>query len=66
MNTPNVAGTISTTSSISTTVLSRRAGTVEGNEDVSLTSIANTHVLRYNKADDTYKADTRQLDGGSF
>ena len=66
MNTPNVAGAISTTSSISTTVLSRRAGTVEGNEDVSLTSIANTHVLRYNKADDTYKADTRQLDGGSF
>ncbi len=66
MNKPNVAGTISTTSSISTTVLSRRAGTVEGNEDVSLTSIANTHVLRYNKADDTYKADTRQLDGGSF
>ena len=65
-STTNVSGTLSTTSSISTKVLSRRAESVVGNEDVSLTSIANTHVLRYNKADDTYKADTRQLDGGSF
>ena len=66
MNTANVAGTLSGTGSISTSVLTRKAEVMSDMEDISLTGNANTYVLRYNKADDTYKADKRNLDGGSF
>ena len=66
MSTANIAGTLSTSSAIKTKVLSRRAEMIDGNADVSLTGLANTYVLRYNKSDDTYKADKRNLDGGDF
>lgn len=66
MNTANVAGTLSGTGSITTNVLTRKAEVMTDMEDVSLTGNANTYVLRYNKADDTYKADKRNLDGGSY
>lgn len=66
MNTANVAGTLSGTGSISTSVLTRKAEVMSDMEDISLTGNANTYVLRYNKADDTYKADKRNLDGGSY
>lgn len=66
MSTANIAGTLSTSSAINTKVLSRRAEMIDGNADVSLTGLANTYVLRYNKSDDTYKADKRNLDGGDF
>ena len=66
MNTSNVAGTLSSTGSISTSVLTRKAEVLSDMEDISLTGNANTYVLRYNKADDTYRADNRKLDGGSF
>ena len=66
MNTANVAGTLSGTGSISTNVLTRKAEVMSDMVDVSLTGNANTYVLRYNKADDTYKADKRNLDGGAF
>ena len=35
-------------------------------EDYSETGKANTMVIRYNKADDTYKVDNRNLDGGTY
>jgi|TARA_R110002110_G_scaffold412067_1_gene637273 hypothetical protein len=66
LNTANVAGTLSGTGSISTSVLTRKAEVMSDMEDISLTGNANTYVLRYNKADDTYKADKRNLDGGSY
>ena len=66
MNTANVAGKLSTSGSISAKVLARRAEFLSDAEDVSLTGNANTYVLRYHKADDTYKADKRNLDGGTF
>ena len=66
MNTANVAGTLSGTGSISTNVLTRKAEVMSDMVDVSLTGNANTYVLRYNKADDTYKVDKRNLDGGAF
>jgi len=66
LNTANVAGTLSGTGSISTSVLTRRAEVMSDMEDISLNGNANTYVLRYNKADDTYKSDKRNLDGGSF
>ena len=66
MNTANVAGTLSGTGSISTNVLTRKAEVMSDMVDVSLTGNANTYVLRYNKADDTYEADKRNLDGGAF
>ena len=56
MNTANVAGTLTGTGSISTSVLTRKAEVMSDCEDVSLSGNANTYVLVYNKADDTYKA----------
>ena len=66
MNTANVAGSILTTTGVSAQVLTRKAEVMSDMEDVSLTGNANTYVLRYNKSDDTYKVNTRNLDGGSF
>ena len=66
MNTANVAGSILTTTGVSAHVLTRKAEVMSDMEDVSLTGNANTYVLRYNKSDDTYKVNTRNLDGGSF
>ena len=66
MNTANVAGSILTSTGVSAQVLTRKAEVMSDMEDVSLTNNANTYVLRYNKTDDTYKADKRNLDGGSF
>ena len=66
MNTANVAGSILTTTCVSAKVLTRKAEVMSDMEDVSLTGNANTYVLRYNKSDDTYKVNTRNLDGGSF
>ena len=66
MNTANVAGSILTSTGVSAQVLTRKAEVMSDMVDVSLTGNANTYVLRYNKADDTYKADKRNLDGGAF
>ena len=66
MNTANVAGTLSGTGAVSAQVLTRKAEVFTDMDDVNLTGNANTYVLRYNKTDDTYKADKRNLDGGSF
>ncbi len=66
MNTANVAGSILTSTGVSAQVLTRKAEVMSDMEDVSLTNNANTYVLRYNKSDDTYKVNTRNLDGGSF
>ena len=60
------SGNLSGAGSISTNVLTRKAEVMSDMEDVSLTNNANTYVLRYNKSDDTYKVNTRNLDGGSF
>ena len=66
MNTANVAGSILTSTGVSAQVLTRKAEVMSDMEDVILTNNANTYVLRYNKSDDTYKVNTRNLDGGSF
>ena len=66
MNTANVAGSILTSTGVSAQVLTRKAEVMSDMEDVSLTYNANRYVLRYNKSDDTYKVNTRNLDGGSF
>jgi hypothetical protein len=66
LNTSNIAGTLSTTGSVSASVLTRKAEVMEDMEDISLTGNANTYVLRYHKTDDMYKADTRNLNGGTF
>ena len=66
MNTANVTGTLTGTGSISTSVLTRKAEVMSDCEDVSLSGNANTYVLVYNKADDTYKIGARKLDGGTF
>jgi|TARA_B100001996_G_C18231539_1_gene427738 hypothetical protein len=66
LNTANVAGSILTTTGVSAQVLTRKAEVMEDMEDISLSGNANTYVLRYNKSDDTYKSDKRNLDGGSF
>lgn len=66
MNTANVSGSIITSTGVSAQVLTRKAEVMEDMEDIDLTGNANTYVLRYNKTDDTYKADKRNLDGGSF
>jgi len=66
LNTANVSGSIITSTGVSAQVLTRKAEVMEDMEDIDLTGNANTYVLRYNKTDDTYKADKRNLDGGSF
>ena len=66
MNTANVAGKLSTSGSISTQVLARRAEPPHDCEDVSLTGNANTYVLRWNKSNDMYMVSKRNLDGGTF
>ncbi len=60
------SGKLSGDGSINTNVLTRKAEVMEDMEDISLSGNANTYVLRYNKSDDTYKSDKRNLDGGSF
>ena len=66
MNTANVAGELSTSGSVTTKVLARRAEFLYDCEDVSLSRKASTYVLRYNKSDDMYMVAKRNLDGGSF
>ncbi len=44
----------------------RWGGVLSDLEDLSLTGNADTYVIRYNKSDDTYKVDKRNLDGGNF
>jgi len=66
LNTANVPGSITATTSISSKVLTRKAEVVEDMADISLSGNANTYVLRYNKSDDTYKPDKRNLNGGTF
>jgi hypothetical protein len=66
LNTANVSGSIITSTGVSAQVLTRKAEVMEDMDDIDLTGNANTYVLRYNKTDDTYKADKRNLDGGSF
>jgi hypothetical protein len=66
LNTANIAGSITATAGISSKVLTRKAEIVEDMADISLTNNANNFVLRYNKSDDTYKSDKRNLNGGTF
>ena len=66
MNTANIAGTLSTTGSISAQVLARRAEFLDDCEDWNQTGLANTNVIRWNKSNDMYMAGERNLDGGSF
>ena len=66
-NTSDVAGKLkATTTNFITSLLTRWGGVLSDLEDLSLTGNADTYVIRYNKSDDTYKADKRNLDGGSF
>ena len=66
MNTANVAGKLKTSTSINVSVLTKKGGALTDMEDYSETGKANTMVIRYNKADDTYKVDNRNLDGGTY
>lgn len=66
MNTANIAGTLNTSTSINVSVLTKKGGALTDMEDYSESGKANTMVIRYNKADDTYKVDNRNLDGGSY
>ena len=66
MNTANIAGTLSTSGSISAQVLAKRAEFVDDLEDWSITGLANTNVIRWNKSNDMYMASERNLDGGTF
>ena len=66
MNTANIAGTLSTSGSISAQVLAKRAEFVDDLEDWSNTGLANTNVIRWNKSNDMYMASERNLDGGTF
>ena len=66
MNTANIAGTLNTSTSINVSVLTKKGGALTDMEDYSESGKANTMVIRYNKEDDTYKVDNRNLDGGSY
>jgi len=66
LNTANIAGTLNTSTSINVSVLTKKGGALTDMEDYSESGKANTMVIRYNKADDTYKVDNRNLDGGSY
>ncbi len=65
-DTSSVSGTLDTSTSVDVSVLTKKGGALTDMEDYSETGKANTMVIRYNKADDTYKVDNRNLDGGTY